>query len=175
MHTLTLAKIPPFSLLPLEEIEHLQATLPSLNFQADQILFEEGHSDDKFFILMEGSVEIVKSLGSEDERILGVRKAGTLLGEMSLFSRDGCHTASVRSLTPLILLQVSHTDLDALLHRQPQLAYEIIRMFSNRLETSENITILELKEKNRRLQQAYEELESSSGTDYRKGKARKGA
>ena len=126
-------------------------TLPSLEFPAGKILLQEGHSDDKFYILLEGQVEVIKSLGSEEERILGVREAGTLLGEMSLFSRDGCHTASVRSLTPLWLLKVTHAELDGLLHRQPQLAYEIIRLFSTRLEESENITILDLKEKNRRL------------------------
>ncbi len=116
------------------------------------MLFQEGHSDDKFYILLEGQVEVVKALGSPEERLLGVREAGNLLGEMSLFSRDGCHTASVRSLTPLRLLKVTHTELDALLHRQPQLAYEIIRLLSQRLEESENITILDLKEKNQRLE-----------------------
>ena len=56
------------------------------------------------------------------------------------------------ALTPLRLLKVPHTELDALLHRQPQLAYEIIRLLSLRLEESENITILDLKEKNQRLE-----------------------
>jgi sigma-B regulation protein RsbU (phosphoserine phosphatase) len=156
-----LAMIPPFTVLPPEEIERLQKTLPVENLPAGKTLFQEGHSDDKFYILLEGQVEVLKSLGGADERFLGTRGAGTLLGEMSLFNRNGRHTASVRSITPLTLLKISHSDLDALLHRQPQLAYEIIRMFSNRLETSENITILELKEKNRSLQLAYEELKAA--------------
>jgi serine phosphatase RsbU (regulator of sigma subunit) len=111
--------------------------------------------------LLEGQVEVVKSLGRPEERILGLREAGNLLGEMSLFSQDGCHTASVRSLTALRLLKVTHAELDALLHRQPQFAYEIIRLLSRRLEESENLTILDLKEKNQRLVEAYEELKSA--------------
>ena len=114
------------------------------------MLFQEGRSDDKFYILLEGQVEVVKALGSPEERRLGLRGSGNLLGEMSLFSREGCHTASVRAVTQLRLLQVPHTELDALLHRQPQLAYEIIRLLSQRLEESENLTILDLKEKNQR-------------------------
>jgi sigma-B regulation protein RsbU (phosphoserine phosphatase) len=161
MPTKELASIPPFSSLPPKEIEHLETTFPSLKFQAGKILFREGHSDDKFYILLEGQVEIVKSLDNEEERILGIREAGNLLGEMSLFSRDGCHTASVRSLTPLVLLKVPHKELDALLHRQPQLAYELIRLFSIRLEESENSTILDLREKNQRLLVAYEELKAA--------------
>ena len=156
-----LSSIPIFSSLPADQIEDLELTLPSLEFAAGKILLQEGHRDNKFYILLEGTVEVIKSLGSEEERIVGVREAGCLLGEMSLFSRDGCHTASVRSLTPLWLLKVTHTELDNLLLRHPKLSYEIIRLFSTRLEESENITILDLKEKNRRLLQAYEELKAA--------------
>jgi serine phosphatase RsbU (regulator of sigma subunit) len=156
-----LSTIPLFAGLPVSEIKHLEATLSASGFPAGKVLFHERHSDDKFYILLEGQVEVVKSLGKPEERILGVREAGNLLGEMSLFTRDGRHTASVRSLTPLRLMKVTHAELDALLHRQPQLAYEIIRLLSRRLEESENITILDLKEKNQRLWEAYEELKAA--------------
>lgn len=156
-----LASIPLFSSLPPDEIEYLELTLPTVSFEANNILLHEGHLDDKFYILIEGQVEIVKSLGKEEERVLGVRNSGNLLGEMSLFSRDGCHTASVRSLTPLWLLKVTHAELDALMLRHPRLSYEIIRLFSRRLQESENITIIDLKEKNLRLRMAYEELKEA--------------
>jgi phosphoserine phosphatase RsbU/P len=168
-----LSSIPLFSSLPAAEISHLATTLSASSLPAGKILFHEGHSDDKFYVLLEGEVEIVKSLGKSEERILGVRAAGNLLGEMSLFSRDGCHTASVRSLTPLQLLKVTHAELDALLHRQPQLAYEIIRLLSHRLEESENLTILDLKEKNQRLMEAYEELKAAQEQIIEKEKLEK--
>jgi serine phosphatase RsbU (regulator of sigma subunit) len=156
-----LASIPLFSTLPEEEIHHLESTLTSVDFPGGKVLFREGHSDDNFYILLEGEVEVVKSMGKPEERILGVRDAGNLLGEMSLFTRKGCHTASVRSLTPLRLMQVTRSELDGMLHRQPQLAYAIISLLSHRLEESENITILDLKEKNLRLREAYEELKAA--------------
>jgi phosphoserine phosphatase RsbU/P len=168
-----LSTIPLFAALPPEEIRHLEATLSASAFPPGRVLFHEGRSDDKFYILLEGQVEVVKSVGSPEERILGVREAGNLLGEMSLFSRDGRHTASVRSLTPLRLLKVTHAELDAMLHRQPQLAYEIIRLLSHRLEESENVTILDLKEKNQRLRQAYEELKSAQEQIIEKEKLEK--
>ena len=161
MNPRNLATIPLFSNLPQEEIQHLESTLTRVDFPQGKVLFTEGRSDDKFYILLEGDVEVIKAMGKAEERILGVREAGNLLGEMSLFSRDGCHTASVRSLTPLRLMRVTRNELDGMLHRQPQLAYGIISLLSHRLEESENITILDLKEKNQRLQQAYEELKAA--------------
>jgi len=156
-----LATTPPFSLLPEDEIEHLQSALPIINIDAGEFVLREGHSDDKFYILVDGQVEIIKSLGKDDERFLGLRSAGTLLGEMSLFSPDGCHSASVRALTRLSLLKISREDLDALLKRHPKMAYEVIRMFSRRLQASENMTILDLRAKNERLRVAYEELKAA--------------
>jgi serine phosphatase RsbU (regulator of sigma subunit) len=173
MQSRDISAIPLFKGLPAEEISHLVATLSESDFPGGKVLFHEGHSDDKFYILLEGQVEVVKSLGKPEERILGLREAGNLLGEMSLFSKDGRHTASVRSLTPLRLLKVTHAELDALLHRQPQLAYEIIRLLSRRLEESENITILDLKEKNQRLVEAYEELKSAQEQIIEKEKLEK--
>jgi phosphoserine phosphatase RsbU/P len=173
MQPIDLATIPLFSALPVEEIRHLEATLSASGFSKGKVLFREGHSDDKFYILLEGQVEVVKSLGKPEERSLGVRQEGNLLGEMSLFSRDGRHTASVRALTPLRLLKVTRAELDALLRRQPQLAYAIISLLSHRLEQSENLTILDLKEKNQRLREAYDELKAAQKQIIEKEKLEK--
>jgi serine phosphatase RsbU (regulator of sigma subunit) len=159
MSTINLSRIPLFASLPADEIQRLESSLPVSSFPPGDVLFEEGHSDDKFYILLDGKVEVVKALGGAEERLLSVMEAGSLLGEMSLFSREGCHTASVRSLTDLRLLNVPHTELDALLHRQPQISYEIIRLLSHRLEESENFTIRDLKERNQQLVEAYAELQ----------------
>ncbi len=161
MPAANLPSLPLFASLPVEEIRRLETELRVSTCAPGKVLFQEGHSDDKVYILLEGQVEVIKALGSPEERLLGVREEGNMLGEMSLFSRDGCHTASVRALTPLRLLKLPHAELDALLRRQPQLAYELIRLLSHRLEESENVTILDLKEKNQRLKQAYDELKAA--------------
>jgi serine phosphatase RsbU (regulator of sigma subunit) len=172
MH-LDLTSIPLFASLPADEVRHLEITLSAIDFPAGEVLFREEEMDDKFYVLLEGKVEVVKSLGRPEERSLGLREAGNLLGEMSLFTRGGCHTASVRSTTPLKLLTVTRIELDALLHRQPQMAYEIISLLSRRLEESENLTILDLKEKNRRLQEAYEQLKAAQQQIIEKEKLEK--
>jgi serine phosphatase RsbU (regulator of sigma subunit) len=119
----------------------------------------EGESLDYLYLVVEGQVEIVKSLGTPDERILGVRGAGTLLGEMSLFNSDNKHTASVYTLGELEVLQMSRAQFEALIQRFPTLVYSLLRQMSQRLSQSENVTILDMREKNRQLTLAYQELQ----------------
>jgi serine phosphatase RsbU (regulator of sigma subunit) len=156
-----ISSIPLFSSLPREEIEILASSLRTRTFPGGTILFEEGATDSHCFILQEGKVEILKSLGTSDERCLAVREPGTILGEMSLFTPTKAHTASVRSLTTLTLLEMTRDEFEALLRRQPNFAYEIARMMSQRLQESEDLTILDLREKNIQLTRAYEELKAA--------------
>jgi len=156
-----LRKVPLFSSLSSSEIKYLASKLIPYECPEGHIVFHEGLREEGFYILLEGEVEIFKSIGGTDEHSLGIRKAVSLLGEMSLFNRDGYRTATVRALTDLVLYKMDRAEFDALLHRQPQLAYELVGLFSNRLEESENLTILELKEKNERLRIAYKELKAA--------------
>lgn len=153
--------VPPFAALPPDEKQRLAAIVHPETIPPDTILLREGEVGERLFLLLEGQVEIVKALGLEAERLLGVRGPGTLIGEMSLFSRDGRHTASVRSRTPLRVLFMRLKDMEALLSRQPSLAYDMMRTLSQRLEAAENRTIRELLEKNRQLAEAYEQLKAA--------------
>ena len=126
MRSNILKKIPLFSALPPGEIKYLASRLIPHECARDHVLFHEGSREEGFYILLEGEVEIFKSIGGADEHSLGIRKAVSLLGEMSLFSQDGYRTATVRALTDLILYKMDRAEFDALLHRQPQLAYEMV-------------------------------------------------
>ncbi len=161
---------PIFASLPDNIIEHLAETLLPREIPAGTLLLQEDREADRYFILVEGEVEILKALGTPDERLLGVREAGSFIGEMSLFSEEGCHTASVRARTTLQLLEMSKSDLDALLHRQPTFAFEMMRTLSRRLDESENLTIRDLRRKNRELIKAYKELEAAQAAIIEKEK-----
>ncbi len=147
--------------LPAEELSRLEAALGRQEYPELTVLLHEGSADGRFFLLLAGEVEIVKALGTADERVLGTSRAGALLGEMSLFSANGSHTASVRALTRVTLVEMSRATLDDLLRRQPGLAYGLVRILSRRLGESENATILELRAKNEQLERAYRELQQA--------------
>ena len=156
-----IAKIPLFAGLPHSELEHLAETLRPCEFEAGALLIREGESDEHFYILLEGEAEVIKALGTSDERQLAIRPQGTLFGEMSLFDPQGFHTASVKAHSTAHALEMTRQDFDRLLHRYPTLAYDMMRQMSRRLEDTENVTILDLREKNRQITFAYNELQAA--------------
>jgi len=156
-----LARVPFFASLPPAEIDYLAASLRPGELPAGTLVFQEDQLADKFYIMLDGQVEIIKALGTGDERTLGLRGPGSFLGEMSLLSAAQRYTASVRARTDLQLLEMTRGDFDALLHRQPDLAYGLLKVMSARLNESENHTIRDLQEKNRQLALAYEELQAA--------------
>lgn len=153
--------VPLFSSLPKSELKELAGRLLPQDLEPGSLMFREGDKGNDCYIVVEGQVEIIKSLGTPDERLLGVREAGEAIGEMSLFSENHQRTASVRAKTPLKLLVMKRDHLENLLRGHPDLAFNLVATLSRRLEESENLTIAELREKNRELRQAFDELKAA--------------
>ncbi len=147
-----------FASLPEGELGVLAQHLRWQEFPAQALLVREGETASHFYILVEGQVDILKALDTPDERLLAVRGAGTVVGELSLFSAGGRYTASVRARTALQMLEMTRAEFDALLHRHPGLGYGMVQTLSQRLIEAEQVTIRDLRQKNRELTQAYQDL-----------------
>src|SRR5213593_1791465 len=111
-----------FASLPPDEVKYLAEILHYREFSPGTVFIEEGEIADHFFILLEGEIEIIKALGTANERVLDVDEAGSFIGEMGLINPGSRRTASVRARTPARLLEMTRADFDALLDRQPGLA-----------------------------------------------------
>ena len=170
MRAAALRQVPLFASLPDEEIDRLAETLESVEVEPGGLLFREGEAGACCYFIMLGEVDVLKALGTPDERLLAVRGPGTPLGEMGLFSRTHSRTASIRARTPLQVLGMRRDDLEGLVQRQPTLAFDLIQTLSQRLDESENHTVVDLREKNRLLQQAYDELQAAQAQIIEKEK-----
>src|SRR4030067_1032173 len=80
---------------------------------------------------------------------------------MSLIMPDGQRTASVRARGSAVLLSMSRKQFVDLLHRYPLLANSMVRVLSERLDATNTATFHDLTEKNRQLQQAYDDLKAA--------------
>jgi serine phosphatase RsbU (regulator of sigma subunit) len=154
-------KVPLFAALPPDETRYLGENLHRDEFAAGDILFREGEIGDRFSVILEGEVEVIKALGTPEERILAIIGPGDFLGEMSLLYRDRQRSASTRARTPVRLLEMTQADFDSLLRRRPELAFSIMQEMIIRMRNSEDATIRDLQEKNRELARAYQELKAA--------------
>jgi sigma-B regulation protein RsbU (phosphoserine phosphatase) len=154
-------QIPLFSGLTPGSLGSLAARLIERSYLEGTVLFTEGERGDRFYIIEAGQVAIIKAMGSDDERLIGIRGEGEFIGEMSLLNRDGERTATARVHRPARLLEMSRSDFNALLSQEPTIAYEMLQVLSNRLRAAHDESIRDLMEKNRQLQEAYSELKAA--------------
>jgi sigma-B regulation protein RsbU (phosphoserine phosphatase) len=154
--------LPLFAAIPDGDLAALAATLPHISFPAGTLMMHEGDHGDQFFILLSGHVAIVKALGTPDERVLGSRDPGDFIGEMSLLNQDGLRTASAQVLADTEAILLERADFDRLLRRYPLLAYDMLRVVSERLRDTHNIAIDDLRAKNAELARAYADQRSQN-------------
>jgi putative nucleotidyltransferase with HDIG domain len=155
VHDACLKDIPLFSTLPEDEYQVLSEAMTCIDVEPDTVLIRENDYGTDFYIILEGSLDVIKSMGIHGDRLLKTLTMGDFIGEMSLLNPDGLRTATVITRTRARLVQMNHVDFKSLLERQPELALRITRELSNRLRETDNATIDALKEANFELIRAY--------------------
>jgi len=109
-----LEKVPLFEGLSRKDLEKIATLVRGRSAGAQELVFKEGDSGDKFYIVQSGAVEILKDkAGSQPDR-LAVKRAGESFGEMALLT-DAPRSASVRAIEPTNLLVVARDQFEELL------------------------------------------------------------
>jgi sigma-B regulation protein RsbU (phosphoserine phosphatase) len=162
MQELLISNVPLFATIPRDELAQLATELEQAIYPAGTLLMREGDRGDGVYIVLSGTFEIIKELGTPDERLFGRRGAGEVVGEMGLLNQDGLRTASARAETDAQVIRLTRPDFERLLGRYPTIAYEMLRMLSLRLRDSNDGVIQELQEKNRQLAQAYADVQAQN-------------
>lgn len=161
MSEMTIAQVPLFASLPINEIRRLRETLSVRSLPKNAVLFREGDRGDYFYVILEGQLDIIKAQGTPEEHIIATRGPGDFIGEISLLESDGLRTAGVVVRSAARLLEMTRADFDSLLNRNPMMAYEMVHVLGTRLKASHDAAILDLQEKNRILAEAYDELRAN--------------
>lgn len=91
-----------FTDLPAERVEEVMAQLGQVSVAAGDVVVAEGDAADRFFIIVDGEVEVSRSDGGET-RVVATLGRGQFFGEIAIL-RDERRTATVRALRPTTLL-----------------------------------------------------------------------
>jgi ATP-binding cassette, subfamily B, bacterial len=95
-------------------------------YPQSRTIVHEGDRGDRFYVIVRGSVEVLKrndgadNAGRGDQRRLRVLQVGDHFGELALL-RNIPRTASVRTLTPCTLLALASEQFNYVIERAPQL------------------------------------------------------
>ena len=91
-----------FRELPREKVEALTASLEQVRVAAGELVVRQGAPADKFFIIVDGEVEVVRE-GPDGPHQVAKLEKGQFFGEIGVL-RDRPRTASVRALVPTTLM-----------------------------------------------------------------------
>jgi signal transduction histidine kinase len=100
-----------FPKLPDEALQEMQQFGKEIQLNKGDILFNEGESNYKFHVVLEGQIEITKQVGDET-RLLAVHRRGEFMGELSMLT-GSASIANAKALSPSRVLQV---DIDTFKH-----------------------------------------------------------
>jgi uncharacterized protein YhbP (UPF0306 family) len=118
--------------LPALSADNIIASLPSVEAKAGDTIVRQGGPADKFFIVVDGEVEAVRSEDGE-ERVVASLPAGSLFGEMSIM-RDQPRGASVRAATDAKLLALDRDTFRDLIAQSMGITAEFDQVIRARLD-----------------------------------------
>lgn len=167
---LRLSQVPLFRSLPVEEIQHLLQTCKTWDAPVGNLILKEGEPSNDFHVILDGHVEIIRSLGSPEESHLGIRQPGEFIGEIALLNQGAPRTATARAVDDARVFTITYQEFDKLLKRYPELAYEMARVLSSRLTEALNEIIRNLRDRNEKLQKAYDDLRTAQAQIIEKEK-----
>lgn len=116
-----------------------------VRFESGDVLFQEGEPGTEAYLLEEGRVRLIKSVGGV-ERSLIVLKPGDLFGESALIL-GSVRSSTAVALSPGLALALDQPTLQNLLEHNPQIASRIVKQLVRRLHDAEDqIEIMMLSE-----------------------------
>jgi signal transduction histidine kinase len=132
-----LRKVPIFSELSDEDLDHLAQSTREFELPAGEVLFTEGSPGRHAYIIQSGQIEILKASGGREIQ-LAIRQPGEVIGEMALL--ESCaRSATCRAYTSSVLLEIDSEQFDHLFDTSPSAARKILTTITNRLRTTESL------------------------------------
>jgi CRP/FNR family transcriptional regulator len=164
-----LATVPLFTALGDDTAAVLASALTTRAVVRGHVVFSEGDTGDRLFIVIEGKVKISRAANDGRENLLTVLGPGEMFGELSLFD-PGSRTATATAVTESTLASLDHDDLRPLLLDQPAVAVQLLRALAQRLRrTNEAMADLVFSDVPGRVAKALLDLAEKFGDDESDG------
>lgn len=126
-----LRSFPLLKKLPDEDLERLASIMEEENFPAGTEILTEGRPGDKMYLLLEGSVDVLKTTPYGESYVTASLKDSyhCTLGEMALIDK-GTRSATIRTKTDCRTLSIGYEAFQNFCRTYPQAGLELIMSIS---------------------------------------------
>jgi CRP/FNR family cyclic AMP-dependent transcriptional regulator len=133
-----LKKAPLFAGLEDEAATALSSAMGSLHLNKGDVLFHEGDSEDRLYIVVSGKIKLGRSGSAGRENLLAVLGPGQMFGELSVFD-PGPRSTTATAVTACELRTLEHDELIPWLTGRPEVAQGLLSQLAARLRRSHDV------------------------------------
>lgn len=128
----TLKKSELFSSLKDDELKSISGYFETITYKNNENIFVEGDPSDKFYLLAEGSVKVLKHTMMGKDIILEIMSPGDIFGGVAVLDRKP-FPASAQAMESTTVVWISRQNLLRIMDEYPVLKLEIVKYFSDKL------------------------------------------
>ena len=139
------------------EIEELIAFSKVRAYPPGAVLCRENAVEDRFYMILEGEVEVTKVINNSEIRLLKTLSAGDFFGEMALI-HNAPRAATVSAKSALTTLELDKAAFDRVLHNSSSIAMAMVSEISDRLRSNDQLAVDDLRMRASELAEAYQKL-----------------
>jgi CRP/FNR family cyclic AMP-dependent transcriptional regulator len=135
-------KAPLFAALDDETADSLIASMTPQHMERGDVLFREGDSGDRLYVIGEGKIKLGRSSPDGRENLLAILGPGEMFGELSLFD-PGARTATATAVAETQIVGLTNEQLKTFLAERPGVAATLLAALARRLRrTNESLADL---------------------------------
>jgi CRP/FNR family cyclic AMP-dependent transcriptional regulator len=133
-----LKKAPLFTGLDDEAASALSSTMGTVRLNKGDVLFHEGDSGDRLYVVISGKVKLGRSGSAGRENLLAVLGPGQMFGELSLFD-PGPRSTTATAVTSCEIRTLEHDELMGWLAGRPEVAQGLLGQLAARLRRANDV------------------------------------
>jgi CRP/FNR family transcriptional regulator len=134
----TLRSVPLFRDFDETELVQVAQLVTTRRYEKHQTIFREGDPGHTFYVILSGSVAVVRVTPEGRETILSILKERDFFGEMSVFDTSQ-RAAGVRTLTEAEVGAIERDDFLDLIDRNPKIGRLLVIALSERLRAANRL------------------------------------
>ena len=160
-----LHRVPVFSTLSSEELEHVAEVAVPRRFEAGEVVFKEGDEGSTCYIVRSGRARAVREHADGRSITLAHFGPGDIFGEMAMFDGER-RSATVESIEATDAIAILSVDMHRLLREYPDISVKLVAALGQRLrETNERLARQSFQTVQSRVAAVLAELVSTARTE----------